>query len=361
MPDSGLAIWHVDEDGSNNDEQMTPSNHYECSLVQADNQLELEKNVNQGDLCDLFSSSSRSAFTDSTEPASRWWDGTPSGLAITGIGAPGPQMTFQVDAVAGGGNVDGKSTPNKAIPDFDTTGISDQIVLAGSGAGQDLVESIRVSVSIKHSYRGDLRVTLVAPSGVAAVLHDRAGGSADDIEATFDATNAPVLSALVNQPVAGAWALSVQDLAPADPGTLKAWSIDIKTKAGGAALGPIELSETPGIRIPDNDPNGIVRSLQCAQTGKVSEVRVDLDMAHTYTRDLIVTLESPHGTRVDLHHRGGGSADNIIRSFDEQDTPGLSTFRGEDVQGSWKLRVSDHEAADIGKLNRWTLKLFRQP
>ncbi len=360
LPDSGLAIWHVDEEGSNNNEQMTALNHYECSLVQADNQFELEKKVNQGDLGDLFSASSRPAFGDSTEPPSRWWDGTPSGLAISGVSAPGPQVTFQVGEVAGG-ILDGKSSPNKPIPDSNATGISDEIVLAGGGAGQELVGSIRVSVSITHSYRSDLRLVLVAPSGTAAVLHDRVGGSGDDIEATFDVTNTPALSALANQPVAGAWTLRVQDLALADIGTLRAWSIEIQPKAGGGTQGPIELSEAPGTKIPDNDPTGIVRALSCTQTGKVNEVRLDLDIAHTYIRDLIVTLESPRGTRVDLHHRSGGSADNIIRTFDEDDTPGFSAFRGQDVKGDWKLRVSDHEAVDLGKLNRWTLKLFRRP
>lgn len=364
LPDSGLAIWHVDEDGSNNDEQMTPSNHYECALVQADNQLELEKKMNLGDPGDFFSSSSGSGFGDATQPAGRWWDGTPSGIAIVNIGAAGSQVTFQVGAAiggGGGGTLDGKSTPNKAIPDFNQTGISDQIVLGGGGGGQSLVESVRVTVSIKHPYRSDLRVALVAPSGVTAVLHDRIGGSADDLEKTFDATNAPTLNALANQPVAGAWKLLVQDLAPADSGTLKSWSIEVQPKAGGGAQGPIELSETPGTKIPDNDPNGIVRSLPCAESGKVSEVRVELDIAHTYIRDLVVTVESPSGKRVDLHQRGGGSADNIIRTFDESDTPGLAALRDESVKGSWKLRVSDHEAADVGKLNRWTLKLFRQP
>jgi hypothetical protein len=35
LPASGLAIWHIDELGDNQNEQMTPSQHYECSLVQA--------------------------------------------------------------------------------------------------------------------------------------------------------------------------------------------------------------------------------------------------------------------------------------------------------------------------------------
>ena len=32
IPDSGLAIWHVDEDGSNDNQEMTPALHYEVTL-----------------------------------------------------------------------------------------------------------------------------------------------------------------------------------------------------------------------------------------------------------------------------------------------------------------------------------------
>jgi M6 family metalloprotease-like protein len=360
LPDSGLAIWHVDENGSNNDEQMTPSRHYECSLKQADNQLELEKNVNQGDVGDLFSSASGAGFGEATTPPSRWWDGTSSGLSISAISAPGTQMTFQTAAGTGSLTTDGKSTPNVPIPDFDEAGVSDVIVLAASGGGPALIESVQVTVDIDHPYRGDLRVVLRAPSGTAAVLHDRQGGSEDHLKKTFDATTTPALNAFAGQPAAGAWTLGVQDLARADTGALRAWTIAVKARAGAGPQEPLELGEAPGVRIPDSDPDGIVRAVHCAAGGTLSEARVDLDIAHTYIRDLVVTLESPRGTRVDLHHRSGGSTDNIIRTFDEDDTPGLTALRGEPVTGDWKLRVSDHEAADVGKLNRWALHLFRQ-
>ena len=201
---------------------------------------------------------------------------------------------------------------------------------------------------------------LVAPSGTAAVLHDRQGGADDDLKKTFDATSTPTLSAFANQPVAGVWTLRVQDLARVDTGTLLAWTIKVQAKSVAAAQEPIELGEAPGIRIPDNDPTGIVRSLHCPASGQLGEARVDLDIAHTYVRDLVVTLQSPGGARVDLHHRSGGSADNIMRTFTEDDTPGLAVLRGQPVTGDWKLLVSDHEAADLGKLNRWTLHLFRR-
>lgn len=95
LPDSGLAIWHVDENGSNSNEQMTRQSHYECSLEQADGQFDLERNKNPGDAGDLFGDPGRTRFADDTTPDSRWWNGRVSGLNITSVSAPGITMTFK--------------------------------------------------------------------------------------------------------------------------------------------------------------------------------------------------------------------------------------------------------------------------
>ena len=102
LPDPGLAIWHVDEQkNGNNEEQMTPSQHYECSLEQADNRFDLERRANAGDSEDMFGSPNNTQFSDSTSPNSKWWDASNSGLNITQISAPGPTMTFVVPATSG--------------------------------------------------------------------------------------------------------------------------------------------------------------------------------------------------------------------------------------------------------------------
>ena len=94
LPATGLAIWHVDELGDNNNEQMTPTLHYECSLEQADNRFDLEGKVNAGDADDLFNAQNNSSFGAATHPSNRWWDGTASGLEILNISAAGGVMTF---------------------------------------------------------------------------------------------------------------------------------------------------------------------------------------------------------------------------------------------------------------------------
>jgi M6 family metalloprotease-like protein len=98
LPDAGLAIWHVDENGNNSNQQMTAAMHYECSLIQADNRVDLEKNVNAGDGEDLYASPNSTQLSDTTSPSAKWWDGGNSGLSIAGVSASGATMTFNVPA-----------------------------------------------------------------------------------------------------------------------------------------------------------------------------------------------------------------------------------------------------------------------
>lgn len=88
LPGEGLAIWHVDELGSNSDEAMTPVKHYECSLIQADGRFELERNINDGDATDLFTAGG--SFTG------KWWNGKPAGLVVSNVTRPGASVSFDV-------------------------------------------------------------------------------------------------------------------------------------------------------------------------------------------------------------------------------------------------------------------------
>lgn len=97
LPSSGLAVWHVDELGNEDNEQMTPAMHYECSLEQADAKFDLENKRNAGDKEDLFYDPGKTRFGDSTKPDSRWWDRSPSGLEIKDIGKSGKAIDFKVD------------------------------------------------------------------------------------------------------------------------------------------------------------------------------------------------------------------------------------------------------------------------
>ena len=95
LPSSGLAIWHIDELGDNQNEQMTAALHYECSLVQADGRHDLETDPRTyGDATDLFRAGLNDHIDSGTNPNSKWWDGTASGLNINAIGPANPAMNF---------------------------------------------------------------------------------------------------------------------------------------------------------------------------------------------------------------------------------------------------------------------------
>jgi hypothetical protein len=94
LPDSGLAIWHVDENGNNDDQQMTPESHYMVTLVQADAKWDMENNRNSGDGTDLFDANSVDQCTPFSDPSTNWWAGGRSAMGINHISRTGTTMSF---------------------------------------------------------------------------------------------------------------------------------------------------------------------------------------------------------------------------------------------------------------------------
>jgi subtilisin-like proprotein convertase family protein len=95
------------------------------------------------------------------------------------------------------------------------------------------VAEVNVRVDIAHTYVGDLQVTLVAPDGGEYRLHDRSGGSSNDIHTWYDTETEPVdsLEPLAGTPSNGRWTLRVRDWAGGDEGTLEGWTLEQLTRA----------------------------------------------------------------------------------------------------------------------------------
>jgi immune inhibitor A len=110
LPSYGLLIWHVDEAQSGNSKvctQVTPcsctaGNHFLVALEQADNLLELEKNVNRGNAGDPFPGSySIRSWTAATQPGSgSWYTCKDTKISITNISNSGAVMTADIQAPA---------------------------------------------------------------------------------------------------------------------------------------------------------------------------------------------------------------------------------------------------------------------
>ncbi|MCZ4335811.1 S8 family serine peptidase [Shewanella colwelliana] len=130
-----------------------------------------------------------------------------------------------------------------------------------------------------------------------------------------------------------------------DGATLKSKSVSLTVLPQG--IQDFTYGNESSVAIPDNDATGITSTIVVADDVQVFGVNADVDISHTWIGDLVVTLTSPAGTQVALHNREGGSADDIVKSWD------LSAFNGEMATGTWTLSVSDNVGADTGTLNNW--------
>ncbi|MFJ6994688.1 S8 family peptidase [Streptomyces sp. NPDC003090] len=118
------------------------------------------------------------------------------------------------------------TTPPPAGPRFENTGdytIRDHATvespLAVTGVSGNAPADLSVTVDIRHTFRGDLRVELVAPDGSAYLLKDyNSNDSADHVQATYtvDASS---------ETADGTWKLRVSDNWTNDTGYINAWSL----------------------------------------------------------------------------------------------------------------------------------------
>ena len=273
-----------------------------------------------------------------------------NGATLTGIVAdfsPPPEIPTPGPS---GDTVHAEETPNASIPDSQPNGVSR--VLTIPKAGQ--IARISVDLDLQHPFIGDLIVSLIPPVGAPAVLHNRAGGGADNIIKTFRSEDTPALAALAGSDTQGNWVLKVADVAARDVGVLRRWALDI----GLASSPQVARGEvSPALAIPDNTPAGVSSTIAISGPGTIAAIKVGVNIAHTFIGDLKVELVSPSGRRAVLHDRKGGGGDDIVSTFDATTSPALASLVGEPIAGNWVLEVRDLEGQDVGRLNRWSIEL----
>jgi M6 family metalloprotease-like protein len=102
LPDEGLLVWRIRENGSNTHPTNHPTHPYRkgfrVAVEQADNQFHLERRSGYGGSGDLFHLGDKDQFSDFTLPDAKWWDDSYSGLMITDISAVGGEMSFRLGA-----------------------------------------------------------------------------------------------------------------------------------------------------------------------------------------------------------------------------------------------------------------------
>ncbi|MFG2329104.1 M4 family metallopeptidase [Streptomyces sp. NPDC048604] len=142
-------------------------------------------------------------------------------------GAGSPEVTavehawagINVGSRPGGGNPGGKvfeNTADVSIPDSPGAAVTSSVTV--TGVTGNAPSNLSVGVNIVHTYKGDLVVDLVAPDGSVYNLHNRSGGSADNIDQTYT-VNAS--SEVAN----GVWKLRAQDKAGIDTGYINSFKL----------------------------------------------------------------------------------------------------------------------------------------
>ena len=112
--------------------------------------------------------------------------------------------------------------------------------------------------------------------------------------------------------------------------------------------------------VPIRDLRTATLDLPVADTSALKSVKVSVDIEHTYRGDLVVTLRPPSATGappVVLHNREGGSANNIKKTYDEVNAPGLVALKNKSPKGTWKLSVADKEKQDTGKIRSFSVEM----
>lgn len=88
---SGIAIWHIDDNQSLNSDET----HRLVDLEEAA-EAGLDEGTHGGHQLNLYFSGNKTEFSDSTDPNSKTYSGTSSGITINNISASGDSMTFDV-------------------------------------------------------------------------------------------------------------------------------------------------------------------------------------------------------------------------------------------------------------------------
>ena len=199
--------------------------------------------------------------------------------ATCGIDAVNPDQNFSLEGTVGATSY--CATPALAIPDSNPTGVTNDLIIADTGAITDL----DVSVDVTHTWVGDLIFTLThVDTGTTVSFFNRPGYtgtgfgcSGDDASVTADdegpdtpienqcttlpaitgdavggdPPNASLLAAFDGEDLSGTWRITASDNAGGDTGTLNEWCITPVTSPVAPADIAVSPSSLSSSQLPD--------------------------------------------------------------------------------------------------------------
>ncbi|MGW1796691.1 M4 family metallopeptidase [Streptomyces sp. NPDC001984] len=130
-----------------------------------------------------------------------------------------------------------------------------------------------------------------------------------------------------------------------------AWAaVAVGSRSGGGGGGGTSFENTTPVSIPDNGPAVTSNITVSGRSGNApSNLQVTVAITHTWRGDLVIDLVGPSGTSYRLKNfSSSDSADNVNATY----TVNASS---ESANGTWKLKVQDQAAQDVGTINSWKL------
>ena len=116
----------------------------------------------------------------------------------------------------------------------------------------------------------------------------------------------------------------------------------------------LQHSKDVFLPIPDNTNTGLQDVIQVMRNGKVSALKVTVDIKHGFSGDLRIALISPAGKSVIMHNRHGGPKPFKKSTFEGTS---MAAFKGAPMKGNWTLQINDLAPRDSGMLNNWMLEV----
>ncbi len=221
--------------------------------------------------------------------------------------------------------------------------------------GGTLTKGVAVT-GLAASTGNSLNYTMAVPAGATNLTFSISGGTGDaDLYVQFG--TAPTDTSYVCRPYLSGNNETCTIAAPS-AGTyhvrVKAYStfsgvslVGNYTEGGGGGT-PQTYTNGTDVQIRDNTTVESTITVSGRSGNAPSSTPVAVDIRHTYKGDLRVDLVAPDGSIYNLHNRSGGSADNIIGTFNVN-------LSSEAINGTWRLRVNDNAAGDVGYINSWSI------
>ncbi|MGE5944015.1 MAG: reprolysin-like metallopeptidase [Flavobacteriales bacterium] len=131
------------------------------------------------------------------------------------------------------------------------------------------------------------------------------------------------------------------------------------------------------LNLPVLDGQETSHTINVPNAGIISDVKVNVNISHTYVEDLVVTVTHPNGIVASkIWNQNCSSESNIVMTFEDwannincnstasgntyAPSELLDVFHGLNATGVWKISVNDLGVGDVGTLNSWSLDICTQ-